>query len=178
MKTYYKRIPFDLEKAKRITNGEMKGKIVAENGNPSRIICFDYKALASPYKTDVIEGVIALVRTNFKNEVPITYTSDGICFQAHDRDEYNLHLEIPTYYRDYTNFKPQKWQLCLVRDSKFEQWSIKVCCGKDAYGVARFYGVRDSIVTWLHMLPLSKVTERLIGTTKSYEEIIQELDNE
>lgn len=27
-----------------------------------------------------------------------------------------------------------------------------------------------------NVLPISKVTERLVGTTKSYEELIQELD--
>lgn len=32
--------------------------------------------------------------------------------------------------------------------------------------------------TWRQVLPLSKVTERLIGTRESYEELIQELDNE
>ena len=32
--------------------------------------------------------------------------------------------------------------------------------------------------TWGQVLPLSKITERLVGTTKSYEQLIKELDNE
>ena len=40
--TRFKKIPFDIELAKKITNKEAKGRIVTENGNTARIVCFDY----------------------------------------------------------------------------------------------------------------------------------------
>lgn len=41
METNYKRIPFNLDKAKRIMKGKMKGRIVTRGGRKVRIICFD-----------------------------------------------------------------------------------------------------------------------------------------
>lgn len=40
---FFKRIPFDLELAKKITNKEVKGEIVTRDGRQARIICFDRK---------------------------------------------------------------------------------------------------------------------------------------
>lgn len=39
----FKKVPFDIELAKEITNGEVKGRIVTQNGRQVRIICFDRK---------------------------------------------------------------------------------------------------------------------------------------
>lgn len=35
------KVPFDLEMAKKITSGEMEGKIVTRKGYPSKILMFD-----------------------------------------------------------------------------------------------------------------------------------------
>ena len=43
IQTKYKRIPFNIELAKKITNKEVKGSIVTRNGLKVRIICFDRK---------------------------------------------------------------------------------------------------------------------------------------
>ena len=43
MRTKYKRIPFNIELAKKITNKEVKGNIITRNGLKVRIICFDRK---------------------------------------------------------------------------------------------------------------------------------------
>ncbi|MDD7440052.1 hypothetical protein [Prevotellamassilia timonensis] len=96
------------------------------------------------------------------------------------RKQFDLHIEVPTYYREYSNFVPQKWQPCLVRDYSLDLWRVAVCSGKDAYGRPLFYSERnaDGCCGWYHYLPLSKVTERLIGISKSYEQLIQELDAE
>lgn len=39
----FKKVPFDIELAKKITNGKVKGRIVTRNGRQVRIICFDRK---------------------------------------------------------------------------------------------------------------------------------------
>lgn len=43
MEKKMKRIPFDLERAKRITNGEEDGRVVLSEGNRVRILAFDRK---------------------------------------------------------------------------------------------------------------------------------------
>lgn len=44
METKMIRVPFDVELAKKITNGEVEGKIVTRNGKNVRIVCFDRKS--------------------------------------------------------------------------------------------------------------------------------------
>lgn len=162
-RTTYKRVPFDLKLAKKITNHEIKGRIVTRNGRQARIICFDLK--------NPVWGIIALVLNNINSEDVLQYQNNG-CFGGHELD---LLLEVPTYYRDYSNFVPQKWQPCLVRENDEEDWDISVCKGRNSAGEAIFFSFG---CTYQHCLPLSKVTERLVNTRKSYEELIQELDAE
>lgn len=167
--TRFKKVPFDLELAKKITNKEVKGRIVAENGFTAKIICFDYKMKGKRC------NIIALIEFAEYEDI-ITCGYDG----KYNRDYFNrelaLHIEVPTYYKDYSNFKPQKWQPCLVRDCDDEPWNVLACAGKNTDGDVLFYGPGRQKYTWGDVLPLSKVTERLVGTTKSYEQLIKELD--
>lgn len=39
--TRFKKVLFDIELAKKITNKEVKGRIVTRGGHQARIICFD-----------------------------------------------------------------------------------------------------------------------------------------
>lgn len=167
--TRFKKVPFDLELAKKITNNEVKGRIVTEDGLNARIVCFDMKY--GGCKT-----LAALVDCG-DYEIGIRCDLDGTCRDNRKGYKFNLHLEVPTYYRDYSNFVPCKWQPCLVRDNDKELWEISVCAGRNSVGNATFYH-RGCTYSHQHCLPLSKVTERLIDTTKSYEELIQELDAE
>ncbi len=168
-RTKYKKIPFNLELAKKITNKEAKGRIVTEDNLTARIVCFDMK-----FGVDKILAV--LVDCGGEYEIGVRCNLDGTCRDDRKEDKSNLHIEVPTYYRDYTNFVPQKWQPCLVRDSEEDEWWVQVCAGKDIDGEILFYVYDGDIETWKYCLPLSKVTERLIGTTKSYEQLIEELD--
>lgn len=166
-RTRYKRVPFDLKLAKKIINKEVKGRIVTEDNLPARIVCFDLK-----YGGNKI--LAALVDCG-DYEIGVRCYLDGTCRDTRKEDNFNLHIEVPTYYRDYSNFVPQKWQPCLVRDNDEEDWDISVCKGRNSAGEAIFFSFG---CTYQHCLPLSKVTERLINTRKSYEELIQELDAE
>lgn len=167
-RTTYKRIPFDLELARKIMNKEVKGRIVTQDGHKARIICFNK------------EGdfpIVGLVKMSFGVERPYVYNKKGMEFYD-SMSLLDLYLEVPTYYRDYSNFVPQKWQPCVVRDIDDELWNVGVCTGKNTFGNVLFYGQGRQKYTWGQILPISKVTERLIGTTKSYEQLIKELDNE
>lgn len=168
--TRFKKIPFDLELAKKITNKEAKGRIVTDDGLIARIVCFDLKYAGSK--------ILAVLVDCGDYEIGLRCDLDGTCCESRKEDKFNLHLEVPTYYRDYSNFVPQKWQPCLVRDCDDEPWNVLACAGKNTDGDVLFYGPGRQKYTWGDVLPLSKVTERLIGTRESYEELIQELDNE
>ena len=166
--TRFKKIPFDLELAKKITNKEAKGRIVNGEGNEARIICWDKKCGCRKYP------IIALVDSSDGEHIH-TFTEGGI-ESIGFKTFRDLHIEVPTYYKDYSNFVPQKWQPCLVRDCDDEPWNVLACAGKNTDGDVLFYGPGRQKYTWGDVLPLSKVTERLVGTTKSYEQLIKELD--
>lgn len=176
-RTTFKRVHFNLKLAKKITNKEIKGHIVTRDGRQARIICFDRKETDDIF--DPPKNIIALVENKDGSEGVFAFRNTGMILLTEETD-HDLQIEVPTYYRDYSNFKPQKWQPCLVRDTASDLWRMGVCCGTDSYEVPIFYSANnsDGCCHWGHFLPLSKVTERLFGTKKSYEELIQELDNE
>lgn len=172
-RTNYKRFPFSLKLAKKIMNEASNGRIVTRDGRRARIICFDRKKVEDIF--DPPKNIIALVETKDGGEGVFEVRDNGMILA--EETDYDLQIEVPVY-SDYSNFVPQKWQPCLVRDFSSDKWKVTVCSGKDAYGVPIFYSVHnsDGHCHWGHSLPLSKVTARLIGTTKSYEQLIQELD--
>ena len=169
--TRFKKIPFNLELAKKITNKEVKGRIVTRDGQQARIICFDLK------NAETACEIVALVQNARDGENVYVYDNNGnfIIFSGGRLD---LQIEVPTYYEDYSNFEPCKWQPCLVRDTAHDCWGGQVCAGSYKDGDILFYSVNGRSYTWDYCLPLTEVTERLIGTCKSYEELIQELDAE
>lgn len=168
-RTTYKKIPFDLELAKKITNKEAKGRIISRSGHQARIICFDKDGWQSNYP------IVALIQTEPTEESMYIFSKEG-AYSIGNECCRDLMIEVPTYYRDYSNFKPCKWQPCLVRDCDDEPWNVLACAGKNTDGDVLFYGPGRTKYTWRHVLPLSKVTERLVGITKSYKELIKELD--
>ena len=56
METKYITIPFDLERAKRISNGEEEGKIVTRDGKEVRIVCFNVRHNKYPIVGLIDEG--------------------------------------------------------------------------------------------------------------------------
>lgn len=166
--TRFKKVPFDLELAKKITNKEVKGRIVTKNGHKIRITCFDMKGNYP---------IVALAKFSDEVEYIITYTTNGqesIKFQG----DLDLHIELPTYYKDCSNFKPRKYQPCLVRNSENSLWGISVYAYTDYQGKILFYDGEGHLRQFANCLPLSKATKRLLGTTKSYEKLIQEINAE
>lgn len=171
-RTKFKKIPFDIELAKKITNKEVKGRIVTKEGKKVRIICWDKK----PVDEEAHEyPIVALIQNDYNGEMSQTFTAEGAACYPNYKSRYDLIIEIPTYYLDYSNFMPQKWQTCIVRNFNYEVWVIRVCCGKDSDGGPTFFNT-PSYHYWNYILPLNNVTERLVGTTENYEQLIQELD--
>lgn len=92
METKYITIPFDVERAKRISNDEEEGKIVTRDGKEVRIICFDVKNDKYP--------IIGLVKEGDK-EAPETFKKNGIYTPDEKECEYDLFLSVP----EWTTFK-------------------------------------------------------------------------
>lgn len=86
------KVPFDIEMAKNITDGEIPGKIVTRDGRNARIICWD--------KIDEIFPVVALVKC--KEESVGEYTDNGRWISTEEDSDHDLLLEIPEYltYKD------------------------------------------------------------------------------
>lgn len=168
--TIFKKIPFNLELAKKITNKELKGRIANGDGYEARIICWDKKCGCLKYP------IIALV-DSYDGENIYTFTEGGIESIGFETFK-DLHIEVPTYYKDYSNFKPRKYQPCLVRNGEDSLWGIQVYAHTDYQGKMLFYDGEGHLRQFTNCLPLSKATKHLLGTTKNYEAVIKYLDAE
>lgn len=91
METKYITIPFDLERAKRISSGEEQGKIVTRDGRNVRIVCWDVKNE---------DSILALVEDEKGIEFPIFCVSEGLVFLK-SKSNCDLMLSVP----EWTNFK-------------------------------------------------------------------------
>lgn len=92
METKYITIPFDIERAKRITNGKEDGKIITRNGDKVRILSFDRK--------DEFRPIIALVN-NGAMEVVYALSLRGKLSMEDDINKNDLMLYVP----EWTTFK-------------------------------------------------------------------------
>lgn len=167
--TRFKKVPFDIELAKKITKGEMKGRITTLDGREVRIVCWDKKPIEE-------YPIVVLAQNDCGGEMLYSCTEEGLVIH-NCKNIYNLILEISTYHKDYSNFIPQKNQLCLVRDKAPSKWNVAVCARKDKNtGKILFYNEYGGTYSWEQILPYSKITSCLIGTNKSYEQLCEELD--
>lgn len=166
--TRFKRFPFNIELAKKITNHEIKGQIVTMDGRKAQIICFDWQSTGYP--------IAALVITNGGED--LHSFSEGGCFFIHHGHALDLYIELPIDYKDYSNFKPRKYQSCLVRNGEDSLWGIQVYAYTDYQGKMLFYDGEGHLRQFANCLPFSKATKHLLGTTKSYEAVIKYLDAE
>lgn len=176
MKQTFKRIPFDIELAKKITKGEKKGRILTQEGKKVRIVCWDKK----PISKDALDfPIVAIIENDCNGEMLHIYTKEGNACYPNYKSRYNLIIEIPIYQKDYSKFIPQKWQACVVRDVSCDIWVTRICCGKDYNGEPTFFTSEssDSYCHQNYILPLNNITKNLIDTNQSYEELIKELAN-
>lgn len=178
IQTKYKRIPFNIELAKKITNKEAKGSIVTRNGLKVRIICFNRKERKDIFEP--LRNIVALIQYKVGDENGdegvLTFRNNGM-YLLNEETDYDLLIEIPKY-SEYSNFEPQKWQSCIVRDFSSDKWKVSVCSGKDDHGMPIFCSVYNDGYSchYGYFLPLSKITAKLIGTNKSYEDLCKELE--
>lgn len=96
METKFVFVPFDVELAKKITNGEVEGRIVTRRGDNVRIVCWDYKSMSGDYP------ILALVSSGAQ-ELSFPYSEKGKynVYGYNMEDSLDLILEI----REYMTFK-------------------------------------------------------------------------
>lgn len=147
METKMIRIPFEVELAKKISNGEVKGRIVTRDGRSVRIICWDRKG---------VNPIVALIEQQNGEEVSY-YPKNG----SWETDEYIM-LEVSEE-KPKCEFKP--FDRVLARNASFHQWG------------ARFfdrmfegdYACTDSLV-YKQCIPYNEQTAHLLGTTDNFED--------
>ena len=154
METKYIIIPFDVQRAKRISNGEEEGKIVTRDGNDVRILCFD--ALGE-------YSIIALIKTADDEEDVETYNDDGFCYDDGESDD-DLFIEIPIPAK--INLRALKpFDKVLVRDEDDDYWRIDFFSHEDVEFNYRFICMKDK---WRQCIPYEG-NEHLLGTSNDPE---------
>lgn len=115
METKYVRVPFDVELAKKISSGEIEGKVSTRDGRNARIIFFDAKGT---------KPIIALLDYGCE-ELPYSYSKRGLySLEESIIFECDLILEIPEYMKFEENSECHFCfrQLVLVRNDTSTKW--------------------------------------------------------
>lgn len=154
-RTKFKKIPFDLELAKKITNKEIKGRIISQAGHQVRIICFDKDGEQSDYP------IVALIQIEPTDERMYTFSKEGV-YSIGKEFFGDLMIEVPTYYTKYFNFVPQKWQPVLVRDLITDMWIARVATGERTAKGFGILSVAGENKFFAECLPISKLTIKLL----------------
>ena len=153
MNNKIKRIPFDLERAKRITNGEEEGRIVTRIGRDARIVCFDVRGMVWP--------LLVLVK-HVEREIEIAGFYDIYGVDPTGNRDDNLFLEVP----DDTpacEFKP--FDKVLVRNSSEQCWRANIFSHFSAEDEEY-----DCISgAWDYCIPYNDDTAHLLGTNEDWE---------
>lgn len=165
-KNLTKIIPFDLKKAKRIMNGEMKGVIMDGLGRKARIVA-----------TDVVgdQPILALVTSDEGRELMLRYNADGTYFLDGCSHAKNLRIAVNSRFKDYSNFTPSLFQSCLAREGQSDIWKVCVFLGKTTDEYMMFLMSDNEEHDFPEFLPLSKDTFNLIGSKTSYDEYVKKL---
>lgn len=121
-----KTIPFDLETAKKIQTGEIKGKIKTKQGKEARIICTDKASTDNDNRTQIV----CLIRLGAIELVSINDPNTGQCWDIEDGkaqhlvlEVYDTELEIVEETQRY-HFKP--FDRVLVRNDDEEIWQPRL----------------------------------------------------
>lgn len=148
MKT--KIIPFDLETAKKIQAGEIKGKIKTKCGNEVRILCFD---LIDP--RDVSFPIVGALY-NDKYVRVVRFAECGR-YSGAINSELDLVLEVPDNEPQDPQFKP--FDKVLVRDHTEDSWQCDLFSHKISNGLYACVAH-----CWNYRIPY-KGNQELVGTT-------------
>ncbi len=152
------RIPFNLELAKKIMNGEIEGRIIRNDGANVRIVSWNYTSMSKKY-------TLACFVENGIYEQSALYTNDGKYKSWEDKDIRNredLSIEITSFVK--IQFKP--FDKVLVRQSETCKWEASF-----------FSNITDEVhkyrccgMNYMFCIPYNEQTAHLLGTKDNWEE--------
>lgn len=152
------RIPFNLELAKKIMNGEIEGRIIRNDGANVRIVSWNYTSMSKKYP-------LACFVENGISEQSGLYTNDGKYKSWEDKDIRNredLSIEITSFVK--IQFKP--FDKVLVRQSETCKWEASF-----------FSNITDEVhkyrccgMNYMFCIPYDEQTAHLLGTKDNWEE--------
>lgn len=150
METKFIKIPFEVELAKKISNGEVEGQIIDNYNNHYRLICFDL--------LNDKGRIIGLRQDDNYKETALVFSDNGYCVQ---HQNLNLFLKLPEE-KPKCEFKP--FDRVLVRDLDFNIWYNDIFSFRDKDG--RYMCIGNK---WDECIPYNEETAHLLGTTENYE---------
>lgn len=122
------RVPFNVESAKKITSGEMKGRIVTRKGYPAKILTFDMANRDYPICAKVLISV---------DEDCYHFAANGAHYKEFNPESnVDLMMEIP----EYMTFKDGDILICecgtpfIYKDTKDRHGNFSAYCGIDLQG--------------------------------------------
>lgn len=160
MKT--KIIPFDLETAKKIQAGEIKGRIRSKEGDfTARIICFDKVKLVHGDGTTEKQIVSLTYNENSRQDEMYVHNQKGeVQTQFGFEHGYDLVLEVPDNEPKETQFKP--FDKVLVRNDDKQEWWCAIF--SHVRKTDEKYKYATNPFLWTQCIPYEG-NEHLVGTT-------------
>lgn len=131
METKMIRVPFEVELAKKITNGEVDGKIVTRDGRSARVICWDFSNIQNIVSAISQEDGVENLSSNFHN---------GACSLSSQCDE-DLFLEIP----EYMTFKDGD----ILYARTCEYWYVFIYRNNKIYRTGLYAAIDKSDTLWI-----------------------------
>lgn len=172
----YKRQFFNIVTAKKINDKKLCGQIETNGGLKTRILAWDCTS------KDGYPIVAAVCDPNKYKERICFYSEEGVISDTTTDGRFRqLYLKLPLDYVDYSNYKPKKYESCLVKAhvNAFGSfaWFIAACAGYDKSNKPIFYENSDNgnepniFDSHQGYLPLNEDTLRLYGTIMDYEDL-------
>lgn len=163
-----KEIPFKMEFAEMILNGEAKDcEVQTREGLKARLLATDIND---------VKPVAAAVTCVNGTETVDTFYRDGTFYEDSKHSDYDLVIRVRTSYRDYKNFRPTIYQSCLVRDAN--GWCHAVCIGWEGDGpdpTPVWLNGQVKLVTKFEAIPMTANTIGILGRRFiTYEEYVNE----
>ena len=160
-------IPFTMELAEMILRGEAKNcEVQTREGLKARLLATDIND---------VEPVAAAVTCVNGTETVDTFYRDGTFYEDSKHSDYDLVIQVKTFYRDYKNFRPTIYQACLVRDVC--GWREAVCIGwqgNDPDLTPVWLSCKARIASKFEAIPMTANTIGILGKDISYEEYVNE----
>lgn len=110
MEKTYKRIPFDIELAKKIQAGEIEGRIVTDTEIPVKILCFDRK---------VPEYIIVGLVNGYS---VFCYSKDGVSEPQPERITHTIYIELPEEAPNLESISKYAEELAQKKEVALERW--------------------------------------------------------